>query len=345
MCVIVLAAPSCSSDDPDSDSAATVSPVSSAGTTSTDAPAPSTTAGRPTAGHLLASGLDGSIGGTIGPDGALYVPEGTHGQITRIDPENGEETIYAAGLPPAVFGGVVDVAFVDATAYALVTLVSADAGASTDEVVGIYRIDGPDSFTVIADIGAFSIENPPDPSFAIDVPSGLQFALQPVDDGFLVSDGHHNRVLHVTLDGDVTELIALANVVPTGLAIEGSTVYMGEAGPVPHSPETGRVISFGTTAPTEATVVASGASLIVDVEVGPDGTLYALSQGNSPGDVEPASPAAPNSGKLLEVREDGTFTVIVDMLDLPTSVDFIGDTAFVVTLEGDVWSIGDVSGL
>ena len=41
----------------------------------------------------------------------------------------------------------------------LVTLVGPDVGGS--DVVGIYRVDGPDSFTVVADIGAFSIANPP----------------------------------------------------------------------------------------------------------------------------------------------------------------------------------------
>jgi len=299
----------------------------------------------PTSGDLLVAGLNGSFGGTIGPDGALYVPEGMHGQITRIDPGTGEASIFASGLPPAEFGGVVDVAFIGPTAYALVTLVSADAGATADDVVGIYRVDGAETFTVIADLGTFSIENPPDPSIAIDVPSGLQFALQSFGDGFLVTDGHHNRVLHATLQGVVTELISFGNTVPTGLTIEGTTVYMGEAGPIPHDPETGRVVSFPATAPTEATVVAAGASLIVDVEVGPGGNLYAVSQGDSPGDVAPASPARPNSGKLLQVNEDGSFTVIVDRLDVPTSLDFVGDTAFVVTLDGAVWRIENVSTL
>src|SRR5690242_8855588 len=38
---------------------------------------------------LLASGLQGSIGSAIGPDGALYVPEGIAGTVTRIDLETG----------------------------------------------------------------------------------------------------------------------------------------------------------------------------------------------------------------------------------------------------------------
>jgi hypothetical protein len=42
---------------------------------------------------------------------------------------------------------------------------------------------------------------------------------------------------------------------------------------------------------------------------------------------------------------DGTFSVLVDRLNLPTSLDFVGDTAFVVTLNGEVWKIDNVSEL
>jgi hypothetical protein len=53
---------------------------------------------------LLASGLQGSIGSAIGPDGALYVPEGISGTVSRIDRETGEVTLFASGLPKSPFG-------------------------------------------------------------------------------------------------------------------------------------------------------------------------------------------------------------------------------------------------
>jgi hypothetical protein len=46
----------------------------------------------------------------------------------------------------------------------------------------------------------------------------------------------------------------------------------------------------------------------------------------------------------VEVTGDGTFTVVVDDLNLPTSVEFIGNTAYVVSLAGEIWKIEDVSG-
>jgi hypothetical protein len=231
-----------------------------------------------------------------------------------------------------------DVAFIGTTAYALVTLVGPDVGGN--DVVGIYRVDGPDSFTVVADIGAFALSNPPVTPF--DIPTGVQYALETYRGGFLVTDGHHNRVLRVTLDGEVTELIAFGNIVPTGLAVWGNTVYMAEAGPVPHEPEDGKVVSFGPKSPT-ATEVASGASLLVDVEFGRGRTLYALSQGDF-GGGPPGSPAAPNTGSLVKVNGNGTFTVLADGLDRPTSFEFIGNTAYVVTLTGEILKFDSVSG-
>jgi hypothetical protein len=52
------------------------------------------------AGQLLASGLQNSIGSTIGPDGALYIAEGDAGRVSRLDLTTGHRTIFARGLPP-----------------------------------------------------------------------------------------------------------------------------------------------------------------------------------------------------------------------------------------------------
>jgi hypothetical protein len=291
---------------------------------------------------LLASGLEGAMGSTIGPGGALYVTEGAAGRISRVDPQSGEITTFASGLPPAIapIGGADDVAFIGETAYVLVTMVGSDLNPESDAIVGIYRVDGPDSFTVIADLGAFSINNPS--KSEVFIPSGVQYAMEVFDGGFLVTDGHHNRVLRVTLDGEVSEMIAFDDIVPTGLAVWGNTVYMAEAGPNPHLPETGKIVTFGPGMST-ATEVASGAPLLVDVEYGRGGNLYALSQGHFQEGNEDGSPADPNTGALVEANSDGTFTVITDGLNQPTSLEFIGNTAYVVTLTGEIWMIDGVN--
>jgi DNA-binding beta-propeller fold protein YncE len=283
----------------------------------------------------LVTGLAGGSGSTVRPGGALYVTEGLEGRVSRVDPQTGVVTTFASGLPPSIvgIGGAMDIVFKDGTAYVLVTLVGTDVGGS--DVVGIYRVDGPHDFTVIADIGAWALAHPPATDFF--VPTGVQYAIEKYRNGFLVTDGHHNRVLRVTLDGTVRELIAFGNIVPTGLDVRGRKVYMAEAGPVPHLPRDGKIVSFRPG--SAVTQVATGGRLLVDVEFGARGHLFALAQGRfTPGNPE-GSPADPNTGKLLKVDGHGGFAVIAQRLNQPTSLELIGRTAYVVTLGGEIWKI------
>ncbi|GGO28695.1 ScyD/ScyE family protein [Deinococcus humi] len=295
----------------------------------------------PAAPQRLVSGLTGSFGSTIGPDGALYVTLTLDGSIRRVDPKTGAVSTFASGLPtpfvPENGVGVVDVAFIGHTAYALVTLVGPDYGGNSP--VGIYRIDGPNSFTLFADIGAFSLAHPPKPAFF--VPTGAQQAIEPFRGGFLVTDAHHNRVLQVTKDGEVSELIAFGNIVPTGLAIAGNAVYVAEAGPIPHLPQNGKVVAFRP-GDKAATQVAAGARLLVDVKFGRGRTLFALAQGFWNGPYE-GTPADPNTGSLVRANSDGTFTAVASPLDRPTSMEIIGNTAYIVTLGGEVWTVDNIA--
>jgi hypothetical protein len=289
---------------------------------------------------LLASGLAGGLGSTVGPGHKLYVTEPRAGRIAQVDTETGAVTTFASGLPqqnPAIgLGGVMDVAFVGQTAYALVTLVGSDVGGG--DTVGIYRIDGPHSFTVVADIGSWATAHPPATDFF--VPSGVQYAMERYRGGFLVTDGHHNRVLRVGLDGAISQFRAFGDIVPTGLAVRGDRVYMAEAGPIPHLPANGKIVSFDATSPV--TEVATGGPLMVDVELGRGQSLYGLAQGHW-SDTDPGTPADPNTGELLLANDDGTFTHVAGGLDRPTSLELIGDDAYVATLAGQVWKVADVS--
>ena len=91
----------------------------------------------------------------VAPSAATAAPRHGH---TRVDPKTGATTTYASGLPPKVIGigGAMDIAFLGRTAYVLVTLVGPDVGGS--DVVGIYRVDGPDSCTVVASNGQFALD-------------------------------------------------------------------------------------------------------------------------------------------------------------------------------------------
>jgi hypothetical protein len=292
---------------------------------------------------LLFGGLTSGLGSTVGPDGALYVTDPVAGQIVRVDPTSGAATLFADCLPQQLsgvgLGGAMDVAFIGHTAYALVSVVDSQLGGT--DVDGIYRISGPHTCTVVADIGAWAISHPPS-GFPIFVQAGVQYAMQPYRGGFLVTDGHHNRVLQVGLDGSVSQFRAFGDIVPTGLARHGNTIYMAEAGPIPHLPENGKIVSFDAKS-SAITDVASGGRLLVDVEFGRGQTLFALAQGVW-SDTNPGTPADPNTGQLLRVNGDGGFAVVADQLDQPTSLEVIANTAYVVTLGGEIWKIKNIAG-
>jgi hypothetical protein len=297
-------------------------------------------------------------GSTVGPDGALYVTDGNNGNVLRVDPRSGAKSIYASGLPPKVLGigGAMDAAFVGHTLYVLVTMVSGDLlppvgpahfGDDADKV-GIYRLERDGTFTVVADIGAWAVANKPTGDYFIT--TGVQYALQPYRGGFLVTDGHHNRVLRVSHNGEVSQLMSFGDIVPTGLETSGNTVFLAEAGPVPHQPKDAKVVALTPRATTVTEVGsgrgATGPGLTVDVERGPRHALYALLQGVwdlPPDPANAGSPASHDSGVLVRIEHDGSFTNVVDELDQPTSLEFIGDTAFVVTLTGTILRIDHVS--
>lgn len=294
-----------------------------------------------------------SSGSAVGPDGALYVTDSTAGRIRRVDPRRGRVTTFADGLPRAipgvVGGGVADVAFRGRTAFVLVTGVSEFwtklVGSSRAPAAeGIYRLDsvgiGRTRATLVADIYAWSAAHPPRYP-GIFIPGGFTYAMQPYRDGFLVTDGHHNRVLRVGLRGAVSVFTDFnANIVPTGLDVVGRRVLVAQAGPVPHLPAAGRVVALRRHG-GRAVQVAAGAPLLVDVEVGRH-SVYGLAQGDWPYEGQSGKegfPASPNTGLLMRANGHGTFRTVVSGLDRPTTFELIGGQALVVTITGKVLKV------
>jgi hypothetical protein len=309
--------------------------------------------GDPVVTRLAEFGSDDFVtGSTIGPGGELYVTDGAAGAVLRIDRRSGQVAPYADGLPPKAFmgvdiGGPVDVAFAGRTAYVLVTLVSGTFLGEPSEPFGdprarngLYRIERDGSNALVADLGQWSVDNPPGPAFFVD--TGVHFALEPYHGGFLVTDGHHNRVLWVDRHGSIHEFATFGNVVPTGLETAFGRVFVTQMGPIPHIPEDGRVVALGWG--QEPREVASGASMLIDVERGPHGKLYGLSQGQWDG-VGEGSRALPDTGRLVVVGRHGDLKPVVDargqelVLDRPTSLEFVGATAYVVSVTGNVYRV------
>ena len=131
--------------------------------------------------------------------------------------------------------------------------------------------------------------------------------------------------------------MAFGNIVPTGLEVHGRTIYMGEAGPIPHLPPDGKVVTF--TPKSAATELASGASLIVDVEFGSVASYMPCHRGSGTCRRPPRTRAR----RHPRTRE-GSCGSRGTEASRPSSrgstgprpLDFIGKTAFVVTLTGKV---------
>ena len=290
---------------------------------------------------LLMSGLEGSYGSTVGPGGDLYVVEGAARRVSRVDPKTGTVTTFASGLPARVVpgaGGATDVEFIGKTGYVLVQFIGTYLG-GPDEVNGIYRVDGPNTFTVVADIGAFNVANPPDTDF--ELPTGVQTSFHAFRGGFLVTDGHLNRMLFVI----ATATSRWSGPSTTSCRWGSKPGATGSTWRKPVRfltyPRTAR--SFRSPQASPTTEVAAGGPLLVDVERGRGTTLYGLAQGIWPPGTFAGNPALPNTGQLLRVNNDGTFRVIAGGLNQPSSMEIIKNTAYIVTLGGEIWKIEDIS--
>jgi hypothetical protein len=304
----------------------------------------------PTVRVLNSDALGGlGVGSTLGPDGALYVPNSVDGTLVRIDPRSGAASVVGAGLPLPNGGfGAWDAAFIGRTAFVLVTLAGSDIG--QDAVMGIYRLEPNGTFSVFADIGSWAKAHPAaDPDWFLS--QGVQYSMEVWRGGFLVTDAHHAKVYRISGHGVVSDLVAFADtdVVPLGLEVSHGDVFLSTAGPIPHLPSTSQINEIHRNGHVE--VVAGWApdytghsGLLVDVEAGRDGRLYGLLQGHwdlAPIDENEGFPAAPNTGELVVVV-DGEFRSVVSGLNQPTSVEIVGRTAFVVTLQGVVLRIDGV---
>ena len=198
-------------------------------------------------------------------------------------------------------GGPVDVAFVGRTAYVLVTLVSGEIFGEPfgdpNARNGIYRLERGGAFTLVADTGQWSITTRRCRRSSSTPACTTPWS--PLGADSWSTDGHDNRVLWVSGRGSVKEVVAFGNVVPTGLEVSKGRAFITQAGPIPHEPEAGKVLVL--VGPSGATEIASGASMLMDVERGPNGKLYALSQGRWDGVAE-GTPALPDTGRAGDRR-------------------------------------------
>ncbi|MFN8591906.1 MAG: ScyD/ScyE family protein [Thermomicrobiales bacterium] len=235
----------------------------------------------------------------------------------------------AIGLPSYNFlplnwaDGVIDVAVLDGTLYALVDG-GGEAALHPEEPNGVYRIqDG--AAHLVADLSAWFRANPvAEPTHDIS-PDGQPYAMVASEGKLWITESNHEQLLTVTPQGTITRIVdlspaALVDVgVPTGLAIapDGS-MYIGLLSEVPFPDGAAKVIEVATDGAVRD--VWTGLTAVTDIALGPDGTLYAseLSTGNS--DTDPFY--HPHSGAVVHQTGPDTMEVVVSDLDYPVHLGF-----------------------
>jgi len=274
---------------------------------------------------------------------------GLTGQVTAIAPD-GTKSVVASGLPSYLFGTEVIGPAGIAIAGDKLLVANGGAGPMTPMVEPLENEDSVLSIdpetgdvTNIANIGLFERSDNPDPN-AVD--SNL-YDLISTGDAIYVTDAGGNTVYKV--DPATNEFSVYAVIpglpgpganparqgaseidpVPTSLAmLDDGTLLVGLLSGAPFTPGSAGILKV--TPDGTVSNFAGGLTMVTDVAVAPDGTIYATQlSADFLGDP-------PKPGNIVRVRVDGASEIVLDGLVTPNGMAFDanGDLYFVMNTIG-----------
>ncbi len=314
---------------------------------------------------VVMSELDNPRGLAFGPEGALYVVEagrggsgpcaflrgetrcyGPTGALTRL--WRGTQERVATGLPSYANAsgeatGPHDVSFLGRGGAYITIGFGADPAARADfGSVGalfgtLIHVAAGGPWRVVADVSAYeAAENPG--GGAID---SNPYGVLARPGARIVTDAGANTLLRVAANGDISAIAAFpsrparpTDSVPTAVTMgPDGAYYVSELSGVPFADGAASIYRVVPGAPPE--VFLSGFKTIIDLEFGPDGSLYVLQYATGP-------VFFPGPGVLIRVAPDGTRSVVAGGLTFPTSLAVGPDGAIYVSNRGIFVGTGEV---
>jgi hypothetical protein len=292
---------------------------------------------------VFATGLNNPRGLKFGDDGYLYVAEagvgGTQstagqcpqipapmgpytgspdgGRVSKID-MSGNRTTVSSQLPSSQSAtgdieGPADVAFLNNQLYVLLSGVGCPFGVPQFNN-GVYRINANGSTQEIANLGAWSLANPPAKPSEDFNPLGVWYSMIAKGKSLYALDANQGRLVEVGLNGStklVTDMSAsVGHIVPTALADRG-TLYMGNLGPFPIQ---GNSAIYKITPSGHVKEVVSGFSAILGLVIDQQSRMYVLEM--TSGAMFPT----PGTGRIVRVDPNGSKEVIISGLSFPTGM-------------------------
>jgi hypothetical protein len=195
---------------------------------------------------------------------------------------------------------------------------------------------------VVDDISAYESSANPDGNLIDTNPYGV--LAEP--GSRIVTDAGANALLEVNTNGDISTLAVFparplrsTDAVPTAVVVgPDRAYYVSELSGVPFAAGAARV--YRVVRGHDPSVFLEGFQTLIDLDFGPDGSLYVL-QHTSPLVPQPPNPFA-GPGVIVRIAPNGTRSVVIGGLTRPTSLVVDSDGTIYVSNRGVSIGTGEV---